>query len=156
MTTRITLMELLNKAIEKEVQSQLLYTDLSQKARDEMTKDALQEMVRQEMEHQKLLERYQRGELPAGALSNEEVIDYRISERLDLPDVSPEMKLKDVFMLAAIRELAAHEFYLGLAEVHPAGEVKKLIEKLAAQELEHKQKVETLYSEVAFPQTDGG
>jgi len=156
MTTRITLMELLNKAIEKEVQSQLLYTDLSQKARDEVAKNALQEMVRQEMEHQKLLERYQRGELPAGALSNEEVIDYRIAERLDLPDVSPEMKLKDVFMLAAIRELAAHEFYLGLAEVHPAGEVKKLIEKLAAQELEHKQKVETLYTEVAFPQTDGG
>jgi len=28
--------------------------------------------------------------------------------------------------------------------------------KLASQELEHKQKAEFLYTEVAFPQTDGG
>jgi len=46
--------------------------------------------------------------------------------------------------------------YLGLAQIHPAGEVKKLLEELAVQELEHKQKMEFLYSEVAFPQTDGG
>jgi rubrerythrin len=31
-----------------------------------------------------------------------------------------------------------------------------LLEDLAAQELEHKQKVEFLFTEVAFPQTDGG
>ena len=30
------------------------------------------------------------------------------------------------------------------------------LEELAAQELEHKNRVETLYTEVAFPQTDGG
>jgi len=156
MTTKLTLTEVLGKAIEKEVQSQLLYTDLSRKASDEVAKDALLELVRQEMSHQKLLERYQQGELTRGALGREEVIDYRIAERLDLPDVSPEMKLKDVFMLAAIREMAAHEFYFGLAQIHPAGEVRTLIEQLAAQELEHKQKVETLYNEVAFPQTDGG
>ncbi len=156
MTTKLTLTEVLDKAIEKEVQSQLLYTDLSRKASDQVAKDALQELVRQEMSHQKLLERYQRGELTRGALGREEAIDYRIAERLDLPDVSPEMKLRDIFMLAAIREMAAHEFYSGLAQIHPAGEVRTLIERLAAQELEHKQKVETLYTEVAFPQTDGG
>jgi rubrerythrin len=66
------------------------------------------------------------------------------------------MKLKDVFLLAANREKASHEFYLGLAQIHPDGGVKQLIEKLAAQELEHKQRVEFLYTEVAFPQTDGG
>ena len=156
MKTDLTLKEVLNTAIEKEVQSQLLYTELSQKARDETAQGAFQDLVRQEMEHQKLLERYLRGELATGSLDTEETIDYRIAERLDLPNISPEMKLKDVFMLAAIREMAAHEFYLDLAQIHPPGETRKLIEKLAAQELEHKQKVETLYSEVAFPQTDGG
>ena len=52
------------------------------------------------------------------------------------------MKLKDVFLLAANREKAFHEFYLGLAQIHPAGEVKQLIGELAAQELEHEQRVE--------------
>ena len=52
--------------------------------------------------------------------------------------------------------MASHEFYLSLAEIHPAGEIKRLLEELVAQELGHKQRVEFLYTEVAFPQTDGG
>ncbi len=156
MATDLTLAKILDKAIKKEVQSQLLYTDLSQKARDEAAREAFQEMVRQEIAHQELLEQYQRGELPAGALNMNETVDYHLAEHLDKADISPDMQLKDVFMLAAVREMAAHDFYAGLAEIHPAGEVKRLLEGLAAQELEHKQKVETLYTEVAFPQTDGG
>ena len=66
------------------------------------------------------------------------------------------MKLKDAFLLAANREKASHELYLGLARIHPAGEVKRLLERLASQELKHKQRVEFLYAEVAFPQTNGG
>ena len=103
-----------------------------------------------------MLERYQRGEIKEGALSGDQVIDYRIAERLDQPEMSADMKLKGTFLVAANREKAAHEFYLGLAGIHPAGEVKGLIEELALQELQHKQKVEFLYTEVAFPQLDGG
>ena len=35
-------------------------------------------------------------------------------------------------------------------------ELKRLLERLASQELKHKQRVEFLYAEVAFPQTNGG
>ena len=66
------------------------------------------------------------------------------------------MKLQEVFLLAANREMASHDFYQSLAQIHPPGEVQRLLEELAAQELEHKQRVEFLYTEVAFPQTDGG
>jgi len=66
------------------------------------------------------------------------------------------MQLKDVFLLAANRELHSYELYLALAGLHPLGEAKRLLEMLASQELEHKQRVEFLYTEVAFPQTDGG
>ncbi len=156
MTADITLAKILDRAIEKEVQSQLLYTDLSQKARDRAAREALEAMVRQEMGHKELLERYQRGELPTGALSTEQTVDYHIAEDLDRADMSPGMQLKDVFTVAAAREMAAHDFYASLAGIHPAGEVRRLFEGLAAQELEHKHKVETLYTEVAFPQTDGG
>jgi len=74
----------------------------------------------------------------------------------DQAEISSDMKLKDIFILAANREKASHEFYLGLAQIHPAGEVRRLIERLAAQELAHKERVEFLYTEVAFPQTNGG
>jgi rubrerythrin len=103
-----------------------------------------------------MLEQYQRGELKAGTLSREQIIDYKIAEHLDQTAVSPDMHLKDVFLLAANRELHSHELYLVLAGLHPPGEAKRLLEELATQELDHKQKVEFLYTEVAFPQTDGG
>ncbi|HEY78007.1 MAG TPA: hypothetical protein G4O09_02730, partial [Dehalococcoidia bacterium] len=90
------------------------------------------------------------------ALSGGQTVDYKITEHLEQPKIYPEMHLKDIFLLAASREKASHELYLGLAEIHPEGQVRKLLEELAAQELEHKQQLEFLYTEVAFPQTDGG
>jgi len=156
MVSRLTFQAVLEKAIHKEIESRLLYINLSQRVSTEAAKDAFQELARQEKGHQEQLEQYQRGELKEGTLSRGQVIDYKIAEKLDQPEISPGMKLKDAFLLAANREKASHEFYLSLAQIHPAGKVKRLLEELAAQELEHKQRVEFLYSEVAFPQTDGG
>ncbi len=156
MVTQLTLKEVLGKAIQKEIEAQLLYASLSEKMSDKAAKDAFQELARQEQGHQPLLERYLRGELKRGTLNRGQVIDYKIAEHLERPQLSLEMKLKDAFLLAANREKASHEFYLGLARIHPAGEVKRLLERLASQELKHKQRVEFLYAEVAFPQTNGG
>jgi len=156
METEFTLGEVLESAIQKEIDAQCLYDDLSQRVQDEAVKYALQELVKQEKGHQHLLERYLRGELKGGALNGGQTIDFKISEQFGQPEVSPGMELKEVFLLAANLERLSHSFYLDLAGVHPAGEVKKLFEELAAQELEHKERVETLYTQIAFPQTDGG
>ncbi len=78
---------------------------------------------------------------------------YEAYQRFSNP---PTVNTPLMILLAANRERASHELYLGLARIHPAGEVKRLLEELALQELEHKQQVEFLYAEVAFPQTDGG
>ena len=152
----LTLEKVLEKAIQRENEAQLLYLRLSQGVSDKAAEEAFQDLARQEQRHQEKLERYRRGELNEGGLSSGQVIDYRIAEKLDQIQLSPDLALKDTFLLAANREKASHEFYLGLAAIHPDGEVKKLLEELAAQELEHKQRVEFLYTEVAFPQTAGG
>ncbi len=156
MTAYLTLEELLEKAIRKEMEAQTLYADLSQKVKENTTRDALQALVRQEEGHQKLLEQYRDGKLKGGALRKGQRLDYRIAEKLDSGEYSADMALKDVFLMAAQREKGAHEFYLALAEIHPAGEAKELMTDLAAQELGHKHRVEYLYTEVAFPQLDGG
>ena len=156
MATILTLKAVLEKAIQKEIESWLLYISLSQKMNEESAKEAFQELAKQEKGHQNWLEQYLRGELKQGTLKGSQVIDYKIAEKLDQPEISPQMKLKDTFLLAANREKASHEFYLNLAQLHPAGEVRRLLKELAAQELMHKQRVEFLYTEVAFPQTDGG
>ncbi|MFC2020383.1 hypothetical protein ACFLU1_01115 [Chloroflexota bacterium] len=84
------------------------------------------------------------------------MIDYKITEKSEQGEISPGMQLKDIFLVAANREKIAHESYLSLSQIHPAGEVKRMLEELVSQELAHKHKLEFLYSEVAFPQTDGG
>jgi rubrerythrin len=156
MATQLTLNQILKRAIQKEIESQHLYTELSQKMTNDSAKDILQQLSQQERRHQSMLEQYQRGELKAGILSQGQVIDYKIAEHFEQPEISPDMQLRDVFLLAANREMHSHELYLALAGLHPIGEAKRLLEELASQELEHKQKMEFLYTEVAFPQTDGG
>ena len=156
MVRQLTVRKILEKAIQKEIESQQLYRKLSEKMLNEVAKDAFRELTRQEHGHQAFLEEYLRGELKEGTLGREQALDYKIAEHLEQPEISLDMKRKDVFLLAANREKTSHKFYLELAGVHPPGQVRRLLEQLASQELEHKQKVEFLYTEVAFPQTDGG
>lgn len=156
MAAELTLKDVLEQAIRKEIEARIFYTNLSREIDDKAAGEAFQELARQERGHQGLLEQYQRGELKEGSLSHGHVIDYQIIEHLEGMQISPEATLRDAFLLAASREKASHELYLGLAQIHPDGPVKGLLEELAAQELEHKQRVEFLYTEVAFPQTDGG
>ncbi len=156
MATRLTVQSVLEKAIEKEIEAQHLYQDLSSKVTETVAKDAFSQLSREEKGHEALLRKYLRGEIGEGGLQKDSVLDYKITDYLDQPEVTPDMALKDIFLLAASREKASHDFYTQLAAAHPPGGVKRLLEQLAAQELEHKRKVEFLYTEVAFPQTDGG
>jgi rubrerythrin len=156
MVTQLTVQAILEKAIEKEIESQRLYRDLSQKVTNQAAREAFLNLVGEEEGHEELLRKYLRGELGKGGLKKEQVLDYKIAEHLEQPEITPNLGLKEVFLVAANREKASHEFYLSLAGVHPRGVVRSLLEQLAAQELGHKQKVEFLYNEVAFPQTEGG
>jgi rubrerythrin len=45
---------------------------------------------------------------------------------------------------------------MGMASLHPDGEIKQMLLKMASQEMKHKEKVEYLYSNTAFVQTAGG
>lgn len=156
MAARLTVQNVLEKAIEKEIEAQRLYQNLSQKMSDAAAKDTFSQLAREENVHEELLRKYLHGEIGAGGLKPDSLLDYKIAEYLDQPEITPDMALKDIFLLAANQEKASHDFYSELAAAHPSGGVKRLLEQLAAQELEHKRKVEFLYTEVALPQTDGG
>ena len=156
MITKFTVNRILEIAIQKEIESQHLYSELSQKVNNDTAKDTLRQLSQQEQRHQNVLEQYRQGKLKGGMLSGEQVIDYKITEHFDQPEISPNMQLKDIFLLAANREMHSHDLYHALAGLHPEGDTKRLLEELASQELEHKQKMEFLYTEMAFPQTDGG
>ena len=55
-------------------------------------------------------------------------------------------------MVAMKREEGAYRFYQALAGLQPPGEAKAFLEKMARMELGHKDKVEYLYDNAAFPE----
>jgi rubrerythrin len=143
-------------AIQKEREAQAFYTDLYNLVEDTIAKDALLFLAGEEKKHEEFLRNYLQGSYGANALKLDAVIDYEIAQYLEIPDIKKGMEAKDVYLVAAHRELNSYNFYKNLADVHPAGNVKDLLLKMANQELKHKEKVEYLYSNTAFPQTAGG
>jgi rubrerythrin len=156
MTPSLTMADVLKTGIQREIEAQRLYTELGRRVADSAAQFAFATLAAQEQHHQEILEKYLSGGLKGGALDPREVIDYRIAEHLEAPALTPDMKLPDIFLVAANREKASHAFYSSLAELHPDGDIRLLLRKLASEELGHKQKVESMFTEVAFPQTDGG
>ncbi len=143
-------------AIQKEREAQAFYTDLYNLVEDTIAKDALLFLAGEEKKHEEFLRNYLQGSYGANALKLDAVIDYEIAQYLEIPDIKKGMEAKDVYLVAAHRELNSYNFYKNLADVHPAGNVKDLLLNMANQELKHKEKVEYLYSNTAFPQTAGG
>ncbi|MFC2045189.1 ferritin family protein [Chloroflexota bacterium] len=76
MTTQQTFEQILESAIQKEIQAQALYFDLSNKVVEENVKYALQELAGQEKEHQELLESYLQGRFEEGGVGTG--ADYRL------------------------------------------------------------------------------
>ena len=153
---KYTMDEILDMAITREIEAQELYRMMSGRVKEAHVRDELLGLVSFEMEHQAILEKYRRDGLPEGWPGPGQAVDWKITDGMDQPAVTPEIPLKDVFLLAAHREKNSHDFYLRLAGLFPPGLEKTLFKQLAAAEAQHKSRVELLYSEVAFPQTDGG
>jgi rubrerythrin len=85
-----------------------------------------------------------------------DVVEYKIAEYLEEPEISKESSPEDVYLVAAHRENRSHQFYSELANMHTDGKLKDMLTRMANEELKHKEKMEYLYANTAFPQTSGG
>jgi len=147
---------LLDKAIKNEEDAHAFYMNLHGIVSDADAKSTLLFLADQEKKHKEFLVAYKSGSYANKALAANTAIDYAIAQYVDAPDIEKNMKTKDVYLVAAHRELNSYNFYKGLAAVQPAGEVKDVLVRMADEELKHKEKVEYLYANSAFPQTEGG
>lgn len=143
-------------AIQKEEEACAFYRDLSGRVDDRTARDTLQFVAGEEKKHREFLIQYRSGHYSSRSLPLDQAVDYKIAEHLEKPDIKKNMETKDVYLVAAHRELSSHEFYKTLAEQQPEGEVKDILLRMAQEELRHKEKMEYLYANTAFPQTSGG
>ena len=148
--------DILDIAIKREEDAYDFYMDIHSKVVDADVKDTLEFIAGEEKKHKAFLVSYRDGEFGATALRMSDVVEYKIAEYLSEPEVDENSKPEDVYLVASHRELRSHHFYTELANLHADGDLQEMLLKMANEELKHKEKMEYLYANRAFPQTSGG
>jgi len=146
----------IEKAIANEEEANRFYLKLADRVTDPQAKDTLLYLAREEAGHKNNLLRYRQESFIRNATKIEEVPDCKVVEFISSPGISYNMESKDVYLLASARELNSYNLYVGMASVHPEGEIRDMLLQMANEEIKHKEKVEYLYSNTAFTQTAGG
>ncbi len=143
-------------AIQREEEAYDFYMAIHGKVRDAAVRDTVEFIAAEEKKHKAFLVSYREGNYGPQTLRMADVVDYKIAEYLEEPEVEPGSHSEDIYLVASHREGRSHRFYLELAGMHAEGELKTMLLKMAGEELKHKEKMEYLYSNTAFPQTSGG
>jgi rubrerythrin len=151
-----TMQSVIDLAIQKEEEAYNFYLNLRKNVEDKTAKDTLKYLADEEAEHKAFLVKCKDQMSCDVVLRPDMPVDYKVAEHLKQPDIKKNMNSEEVFLVAANRELYAHNFYKGLAELCPKGPVKELLLKIAGEEMKHKEKMEYLYTNTAFAQTEGG
>ena len=140
---------LLHEAISQAELSHQFYRDLAASVDHPETRDILQFLADNELEHKNFLARWLAGEVcPLTPPAK----DFHLSELLELPRLTRELSPKDALALAVKRKEASYKFYQNLANHQPDGEVKEFLNKMAMMKLADKDRLEDLFDNVAFPE----
>ena len=150
------LMALIDTAIQREEDAYVFYTDLMGRAADPVVKDTLEYIAAEEIKHKAFLVKYREGGFDTQSLRLSEVAYYQIAEFQEEPAVDENMSSADIYLVASHRELRSNKFYTELANLQTDSDARSMLLKMANEELKHKEKMEYLYTNAAFPQTSGG
>jgi rubrerythrin len=150
------LSDIIDLAIQREQEAYDFYMDIYNHLEDASVKDTLEFIAGEEKKHKAFLVNYREGNYGVDALRMADVVDYKIAEHLEEPEIQEQISSQDVYLIASHREHRSHQFYSELANLHPDGDTKTMLLKMANEELKHKEKMEYLYANTAFPQTSGG
>ena len=138
-----TMHEILNYAIDREREAVRFYQDLQKIAKFKNQIEMLKNIENMEKGHIEVLQNIKSGKITM--LKIEDVIDLKISDYLVKKEPTPNMDFQDILIIAMKREEAATKLYKNLSEVVVNKEIKKLFERLSAEEANHKIGFEDLY-----------
>lgn len=142
--------EILDFAINREIEAQDFYKAVAEKMKDKNIIDMFLGFVKEEEKHEKILRHIFDSERIGKYFDEKE--DYKISETFESPRVSDDMTPANAFALAAKNEEAAMNLYTDLAKVCTDPEQRKVFEDLAAMERGHKKKMEDSFVQIGYPE----
>ena len=142
--------DILKRAIEGEIEAAEFYASVAEQSENSYIKDLFLVFSEEEKKHRQILEGFRQD--PSAAFTFEKVPDFHVSETVDVPPLSMDMKPAEAIALAMKKEEAAMRQYNALADVCSDPDRKKLFLELAAMERGHKAKMETAFVDIGFPE----
>ena len=143
--------EILDTAIEGEIEAHRFYQEVADKVDNSYLKDMFREFAREEQKHRRILEGFR--EKPTMAIHFAGAADYHVSETVEAtPALSMEMKPADAIALAMKKEEAAMKHYTRLAEACDDDDQKAVFHELAAMERGHKARMESAFVDIGYPE----
>lgn len=143
--------EVIKDAIASEIEAKKFYLEISKRIRDDYLKEMFQEFSKEEANHEKILNAV----LEKGSIKTttfKENRDFKVSETIELPEVSENMNLRDAIGLAMKNEEIAMQKYETLAANCDDPELQAVFKSLSAMERDHKFKMEESFIKVAYPE----
>jgi rubrerythrin len=139
----------IKSAITQEEMSHEFYLRIAGLVTHAETKETFQYLAKEELEHKHFL---QSCITPEGCKLVGRPQDVHLAEHLEAPAFHKDLSPKEALIVAMKREEGSHNFYQALAALQPPGEIRDFLEKMAKVELSHKEKMEYLYDNTAFPE----
>lgn len=142
--------KIISFAIECEVEAESFYESISKKLKNKTLKELFAQFAKEECGHQAILkEIYNK---PDNYKIFDGSKDYKVSETMEFPTLSDDMKPSDAFAIAMKSEEMAVMRYKILSEGCSDPGQKKVFDNLAAMEKEHKLKMEQAFVNTAYPE----
>lgn len=142
--------KIIANAIDSEVESYTFYKSVSERVKDANLKSLFLELAEDEKNHREYLQNVLLS--GAKALQFKAVSDYKVTDAIEEPVLSVDMKPLEGLLLAVKKELHAAQMYTRLAGASANLEQKMVFEQLANMEKGHKARLEDIYTNMAYPE----
>ena len=136
-------LSVLDFAIDREKEAVRFYNDLIKKTKSFEIMETIRSIELMERNHIRIIERMKNQEIEDIVIRK--VDDLKISEYLVLPQEEEPENYQDILITAMKREELSYKLYAALAEDVTDSDIRKVFEKLASEETQHKLTFERLY-----------
>ncbi|MDP2969609.1 MAG: ferritin family protein [Deltaproteobacteria bacterium] len=137
--------EIIQFAIDKEIEAFNFYTGASQNAKYSGGKELFLSLAKEEEGHRKLLENLNMEKVSQKRI--EKVLDLHISDYMVEVDMKPGLSYGDTLRIAMKREEKSLKLYNDMKDSNTDEDLKKLFTLLVNEEAKHKLRLEKIYDE---------
>jgi len=137
--------EIIQFAIQREIESMGFYNKASKLVKHSGTRDLFLDFVKQEEGHKKKLEEVQSGKIVLGKI--EKIPNLKIGDYMVDAELNPNISYADILRIAMKREEHSVKLYSDLNEKNEEESLKKLFTFLMQEESKHKYAIEKIYDD---------